>query len=277
MLLTASQIARTRTGPYARGNTFHSYVFRTKQDFSLYIRHHTVLCLVPCTGRGSLPPIDGILPTRRQNSHVHPGRYPIFDSSEDTTGQVRLFIRYATPLLAKNGAPREWELEATVIACKDLPSQDLGGLGNNEVYVKLEAMGSQWPRQTSTVNSAVAGRTRSESKVGAITRTLTRANKHCCSWGEDGEGEVKVIELCDVPPTLGVSVFDEDKGGEDDLIGKCVVEVGAQISAHAKADVLADAEEETDAEASPDWSTEGWFDLTESKRGKKAGTIQLKE
>eukprot|EP01043_Picozoa_sp_COSAG02_P043345 COSAG02_NODE_3767_length_6268_cov_2.428757_7_plen_220_part_00 len=179
-------------------------------------------------------------------------RYPIFDSSatHKQTGEVRLFMRYATPLLAGKGAARDWELVCNVLACKGLPSMD--HLSKNDVYVKVEAAGCEWPRQTSTVPSW--------------------GNRSCqsCTWGQNGEGEARSIELYDVPAAVGVSVFDEDENDdEDDLIGQCVLEVGEQIFAHMQSDA------ETPLPLS-EWSTQGWFELTESKRGKSMGEVQLK-
>jgi hypothetical protein len=36
------------------------------------------------------------------------------------TGHVRLFVRYAAPLLEKTGAPRDWEVVPTIIGEKTI-------------------------------------------------------------------------------------------------------------------------------------------------------------
>jgi len=83
--------------------------------------------------------------------------------------------------------------------------------------------------------------------------------------------------LIDVPPALGVQVWDHDDGdNDDDLIGETILELGTEIQANrllmaigGELDVRGNVKKEK-------WELEGWFDITNSKKGKATGKVQLK-
>ena len=144
-------------------------------------------------------------------------------------GEARLFMRWGVP--TPTDAPQEWQLQVTVLECDGLKKMDL--TGKNDVYVKFRVDGAEEPRRSSTIEGGGAAPV----------------------WGS-GTGETMTFRLGAPPPSVGIEVFDEDKGSADDLIGTHVLEVGTQIGGE-------------------EWNMEdSWLDLT-SSLGKATGRVRV--
>ena len=65
--------------------------------------------------------------------------YGLEDEKGKAAGEVRLFMRWGVP--TPPDAPREWQLQVTVLECDELKKMDL--TGQNDVYVKLEVDGAE--------------------------------------------------------------------------------------------------------------------------------------
>jgi hypothetical protein len=162
--------------------------------------------------------------------------YEIVDDSGRITGEVRLFLRWAVPLPPTS--PREWQLLATVFECSGLKSMET--LGKNDVFVKMHARGTE----------------HTKAKPDGSERTITIKDGGAAPhWGENGSGQDLDLRLYEVPPSIGVEVYEEDLV-KADLIGCYVLDVGTQIG-------------------EGEWETEGWYDLTD-RTGTVTGRIRFK-
>lgn len=131
---------------------------------------------------------------------------------------------------AHNGVDAgEFKLSATVIECEKLPKSDT--FGKNDVYVGLAA--ARQSRRTQTLNGA-------------------GANPIWCG----GDGEKLYWNLAEAPPHLDVTVYDEDVGSADDLIGQCRIPLKQHLSNSA-------------------WVQEAWFQLEDIKE-RSAGRVKLR-
>eukprot|EP01045_Picozoa_sp_COSAG04_P013644 COSAG04_NODE_979_length_9034_cov_2.941354_2_plen_1608_part_00 len=161
--------------------------------------------------------------------------YDLEDEKGKAAGEVRLFMRWGVP--AATDAPREWQLQVTVLECDGLKKMDL--TAQNDVYVKLEVDGAEEPHRSSTIE-------------GGGTAPV---------WSE-GAGETMTFRLGAAPPSVGIEVYDEDQGSADDLIGTHVLEIGVKLDMRANP-------------KSGGWSLQNWFDIVD-RRGNATGRVRLR-
>eukprot|EP01052_Picozoa_sp_SAG31_P004377 SAG31_NODE_181_length_21114_cov_99.705211_3_plen_472_part_00 len=133
----------------------------------------------------------------------------------------------------ENGA-----LMLRVIECSNLKQMDRIGL--NDVYVRVNVVGKQ--RRTSTIE----GKAYKE-----------RGNP----WWNSGAGEAMKWRLKSLmlPTKVELTVWDEDKGSADDLIGSGMLYISPKLG--------------TDLDRSPDFSHDQWCDIW-SESGERTGRIR---